>query len=67
MKLNGTIPNREVIYRDTIPDIKIFRNVNFQAPNSDEIRPLGIQTKYQKTSTKNSNKFKMTISNDPNS
>ncbi|MGB5255453.1 MAG: hypothetical protein WBN68_22305 [Sedimenticolaceae bacterium] len=60
------IPNREVISIDTIQGIEIFRNVKFQAPNSNEIRPFRIQAKYKNTSTKNSNKFQMTISNDPN-
>jgi hypothetical protein len=32
MKLNGTIPDGEVIFRDTIPGIGIFRNVKIQAP-----------------------------------
>jgi hypothetical protein len=32
MKLNGTIPDGEFIFRDTIPGIWIFRNVKIQAP-----------------------------------
>jgi hypothetical protein len=30
IKLNGTIPNRKVIFRDTIPGIEVFINVKFQ-------------------------------------
>ena len=37
MKLNGTIPNRKVIFRDTLPGIEEFRNLKFQALNSKEI------------------------------
>jgi hypothetical protein len=32
MKLNGTIPDGEFIFRNTIPGIGIFRNVKIQAP-----------------------------------
>ena len=45
MRLNGTIPNRKVIYKDSIPGIEDFRNVKFQAPNTKEIpnfSPWGI-------------------------
>ena len=38
MKLNGTLPNRKVIVRDTIPGIEIFRYLKFQATNSNEIQ-----------------------------
>jgi hypothetical protein len=37
VELNGAIPNGKVIYRDTIPGIEVFRNIKFQAPNSNEI------------------------------
>jgi hypothetical protein len=43
MKLNGTIPNRKVIFRDTIPGIEDFRNTKFRAPNSNEIPNVNIQ------------------------
>jgi hypothetical protein len=43
MKLNGTIPNRKVIFRDSIPGIEVFRNIKFQAPNSNEIPNVNIQ------------------------
>jgi hypothetical protein len=43
VKLNGTIPNRKVIFKDTIPVIEVFRNVKFQAPNSNEIPNFNIQ------------------------
>ena len=43
MKLNSTIPNRKVIFRDTIPGIEVFRNFKFQAPNSNEIPNSNIQ------------------------
>jgi hypothetical protein len=35
MKLNSTIPIRKGIFRDTIPGIGLFRNLKFQAPNSN--------------------------------
>jgi hypothetical protein len=43
MKLNGTIPNKKVIFRDTIPGVEDFRNLKFQAPNSNEILNFNIQ------------------------
>ena len=43
VKLNGTTPNREVIFRYAITGIEIFRNVKFQAPNSNKIPNVNIQ------------------------
>jgi hypothetical protein len=37
MKVNGTMPNRKVIFRDAIPDVGVFRKLKFQAPNFNEI------------------------------
>jgi len=31
MNLNGMIPNRKVIFRETIPGIEVFRYLKFQA------------------------------------
>ena len=45
MKLNGTLPNRRVIFRDTIPGTEVFGIVNFKAPNSNEIPNFNIQFK----------------------
>ncbi|MGD8721132.1 MAG: hypothetical protein PVG46_04970, partial [Desulfobacterales bacterium] len=51
MKLNGTVLNRKVIFRDTIPGIEVFRNVKSLSPrqkkggqaNSNEIPNVNIQ------------------------
>jgi hypothetical protein len=43
MKLTGTIPNREVIFRETIPGIEVFRNLKSEAPNSKEIPNVNVQ------------------------
>jgi hypothetical protein len=51
MILNGTMPNRRVIFIDTIPGIEVFRNLKFQAPRqknggqakSNEIPNVNIQ------------------------
>jgi hypothetical protein len=43
MKLNGTIPNRKVIFRDTLPGLEEFRNLKFQVPISNEFPNVNIQ------------------------
>ena len=43
MKLNGTIPFREVFFRDTFPGIADLTNIKFQAPNSNKISNDNIQ------------------------
>jgi len=41
--VQGFIPIRKVIFKDTIPAIGVFRNLNFQAPNAKEIPNANIQ------------------------
>jgi hypothetical protein len=43
MKLNGTVLNRGVIFKDNIPGIEVFRNPKSQAPNIKEIQIFNIQ------------------------
>ena len=43
MKLDGTVLDRRVIFKDTIPGIEVFRNIKSQAPNSKEIPNVNIQ------------------------
>ena len=43
MKLNGTISNRNILFKDTIPGIGDFRNLKFEASNSNEIPNVNIQ------------------------
>jgi len=43
MKLNGTVLNRGGIFKDNIPGIEDFRNLNIQAPNPKEISNSNIQ------------------------
>ena len=42
MKSNGTIPNRKVTFRDTIPGFEVFKNLKFQATISNEIQNFNI-------------------------
>jgi hypothetical protein len=43
MKLNGAIPDGEVIFRDTILSIGIFKNAKIQAPKYKYIPNDNIQ------------------------
>jgi hypothetical protein len=43
MKLNGTVLDRRAIFRDNIPGVEDFRNLNSQAPNLKEIPNSNIQ------------------------
>jgi hypothetical protein len=43
MKLNGTIPNKKIIIKNTLLGIEVFRNLKSQAPNSKKIPYFNIQ------------------------
>jgi hypothetical protein len=43
MKLNGTVLNRRVIFRDNVPGIVVIRNLKSQVPNIKEIPNSNIQ------------------------